>query len=189
MNIKSALAKFLANYALPLGYNHTNPLDSLCKSINDFHSNQISQADLLKKLQIFYEQTSSSSLNDILDLDKVKQSLILNNGYKHNINDNNSNILNRLKIQNRKFAILRHLGTKDEFTTNSDLLDNVHWMKGVSDRSFLFRISIVDMRKEDGKENMGAEERIYINPTVSPDDNGYIAAPYINEKCAKSLTF
>lgn len=34
---------------------------------------------------------------------------------------------------------------------------------------------------------MGAEERIYIAPTSTPDKNGNIAAPYIEEGIAKDL--
>jgi len=79
--------------------------------------------------------------------------------------------------------------SKNEYTSNSDLSDNVHWLKGVAKESFLYRVSIIDKQKEDGKGNMGAKERIYINPTIPPDENGLIHAPYINEDFAKNLTF
>lgn len=36
---------------------------------------------------------------------------------------------------------------------------------------------------------MGAEEIIYINPTIPPDGNGLIHTPYINEEFVKRLTF
>jgi hypothetical protein len=79
--------------------------------------------------------------------------------------------------------------SNDEFTSNSDSLDNIHWLKGIANESFLYRVSIIDKHKEYGKNNMGAEERIYINPTAPPDGNGLIHAPYINEEFAKNLTF
>ncbi len=79
--------------------------------------------------------------------------------------------------------------SKNEYTTNSDNLDNIHWLKGIASESFLYRVSIIDKQREEGNDNMGAEERIYINPTITPDNNGLIHAPYINEDLAKTLTF
>lgn len=97
-----------------------------------------------------------------------------------------------VNINNDSMVIRKTIDTiysKNEYTSNSDSSDNIHWLKGIGEGSFLYRVSIIDKRKENGNDNMGAKERIYINPTIPPDGNGLIHAPYINEEFAKRLTF
>lgn len=85
-------------------------------------------------------------------------------------------------------AVARILGPGG-YTTNSEYHHNIHWLRGIADRSYLFRVTVSGTPvKTFGGHDQG-HERVYIDPTGKADDNGLILAPYIDEKRAKELYF
>jgi len=72
------------------------------------------------------------------------------------------------------------------FTTNSESFHNIHWLQGLAEKSFLFRVTVVDIPspvRHDG----ATDSRLYIDPTGAPDSTGIVTAPFISESQAKQL--
>lgn len=72
------------------------------------------------------------------------------------------------------------------FTTNSEGFHDIHWLQGIADKSFLFRVTVVDTPSP-GAKPAPTDSRLYIDPTGEPDATGVISAPYISEAEAKQL--
>lgn len=75
------------------------------------------------------------------------------------------------------------------YTTNSEYFQNIHWVYGLADVSFLFRVTVLGTpaRTFGGPGREG--DRVYIDPTSEPGDDGLIVATYITELDAKRLPF
>ena len=73
------------------------------------------------------------------------------------------------------------------FTTNSEGHHDIHWLQGIADKSFLFRVTVVDTPSP-VRDAGPSDSRLYIDPTGEPDASGIIAAPYVSESDAKRLT-
>jgi hypothetical protein len=74
------------------------------------------------------------------------------------------------------------------YTTNSESFHNIHWLQGLADKSFLFRVTVVDTPSANVPRDDHSNPRLYIDPTGEPDSSGIVTAPFISEAQAKSLT-
>jgi hypothetical protein len=72
------------------------------------------------------------------------------------------------------------------FTTNSETFHNIHWLQGLAEKSFLFRVTVVDTPSP-LRHGRVTDSRLYIDPTGAPDSTGLITAPFISESQAKQL--
>ena len=73
------------------------------------------------------------------------------------------------------------------FTTNSESYHNIHWLQGLAEKSFLFRVTVVDTPAAGAAKEQHSDSRLYIDPTGAPDSSGVILAPFISEAQAKQL--
>ena len=73
------------------------------------------------------------------------------------------------------------------FTTNSESYHNIHWLQGLAEKSFLFRVTVVDTPAPQGTRVEHSDSRLYIDPTGTPDASGLIHAPFVSEAQAKQL--
>jgi hypothetical protein len=74
------------------------------------------------------------------------------------------------------------------FTTNSEFFQNIHWLQGLADRSYLFRVTVTDTPVQAWSgDNRGSNSRLYLDPTKEPDESMMISAPYVTEEFAKRL--
>src|SRR5260221_242593 len=73
------------------------------------------------------------------------------------------------------------------FTTNSEAFHNIHWLQGLAEKSFLFRVTVTDTPTKVVGDLNRTDSRLYIDPTAEPDPTGMIIAPFISEAEAKRL--
>jgi hypothetical protein len=73
------------------------------------------------------------------------------------------------------------------FTTNSEFFQNIHWLQGLADRSYLFRLTVTDTPTAVFGKNRGSNSRLYVDPTAKPDQSEIINARYVSEDVAKRL--
>lgn len=74
------------------------------------------------------------------------------------------------------------------FTTNSEFFQNIHWLQGLADRSYLFRVTVTDTPTLAwAGANRATNSRLYLDPTGEADDSAIIQAPYVTEEFAKRL--
>lgn len=74
------------------------------------------------------------------------------------------------------------------YTTNSEFHDNIHWLQGIADASYLFRLNVKNTPATSFGMARGDSERIYVDPTAAPESDGTIIAKYVDEYAAKRLT-
>jgi hypothetical protein len=75
------------------------------------------------------------------------------------------------------------------YTTNSEHHHNIHWLYGLSPRSYLFRVTVSGTPTKTFGNGRRTSERVYVDPTAAPDAEGMIAARYVSEAEAAGLTF
>src|SRR5262249_48164150 len=85
--------------------------------------------------------------------------------------------------------VLDNVLTPGGFTTNSEFYHNIHWVYRLADVSYLFRITVRGTQTKTFGGQESASERVYLDPTGAPDENGLIAAPYITDQAAKNIPF
>jgi hypothetical protein len=73
------------------------------------------------------------------------------------------------------------------YTTNSEYLHNIHWLCGISPRSYLFRVTVSGTRTEPFGGGDRSGERVYVDPTAAPGPDGLIPARYISAAEAEGL--
>jgi hypothetical protein len=73
------------------------------------------------------------------------------------------------------------------FTTNSEFFHNIHWLQGLADRSYLFRVTVTDTPVTAFGSSPGTHSRLYVDPTGEPDESDLITASYVQEEVAKRL--
>lgn len=73
------------------------------------------------------------------------------------------------------------------FTTNSENFQNIHWLQGLAEKSYLFRVTVVDTPSPTPHRKDTTDSRLYIDPTGEPDSTGLITAPFVSEADAKRL--
>lgn len=75
------------------------------------------------------------------------------------------------------------------FTTNSEYHHNIHWLLGLAPVSYLFRFTVtgVPVRPFSSSDREGS--RVYVDPTVTPEESGLIRAPFIGDGDAKKVEF
>jgi hypothetical protein len=96
----------------------------------------------------------------------------------------------RVREQEGKLLVRKVLDTElgpGGFTTNSETYHNVHWLQGLADRSYLFRVTATDTPAAAFGGMARSDSRVYVDPTGEPDETGLIAAAYVNEEAAKRL--
>src|SRR5262245_30871208 len=74
------------------------------------------------------------------------------------------------------------------FTTNSEFHQNIHWLQGLDERSYLFRVTVTDTPSHTFSPGNASNSRVYVDPTGEPDESGQIVASYISEQAAKELS-
>jgi hypothetical protein len=74
------------------------------------------------------------------------------------------------------------------FTTNSEFHHNIHWLQGLDERSYLFRVTVTDTPTRTFSPGDASNSRVYIDPTGEPDALGQIRARYVSEQAAKELS-
>jgi hypothetical protein len=89
----------------------------------------------------------------------------------------------KVRVRKTIDTILRPRG----YTTNSEFHDNIHWLQGLSDTSFLFRLNVKDTPTKTFGHIHGPSDRVYVDPTVESEQDGTILAQYIDESTAKCL--
>ncbi|HJT78958.1 MAG TPA: hypothetical protein VJ739_17305 [Gemmataceae bacterium] len=75
------------------------------------------------------------------------------------------------------------------YTTNSEYHHNIHWLYGLSPRSYLFRVTVSGTPTTTFGSAGRTDERVYVDPTAAPDAEGLIAARYVSEAEAAGLPF
>lgn len=75
------------------------------------------------------------------------------------------------------------------FTTNSEYHQNIHWLWGIAEVSYLFRFTVSGTPTPTFGGAGRADERVYVDPTGTPSADGLILAPYISAQEAKALRF
>lgn len=79
--------------------------------------------------------------------------------------------------------------TAGGYTTNSEYHHNIHWLCGLSPRSYLFRVTVSGTPTDTFGGGRRTGERVYVDPTAAPDAEGLIAAPYVSGTVAAGLAF
>jgi hypothetical protein len=75
------------------------------------------------------------------------------------------------------------------YTTNSEFYHNIHWLYGLAPCSYLFRVTVTNTPTEAFGGQAMANERVYLDPSGPPDEQGLIAAPYLSEAEVKQVQF
>jgi hypothetical protein len=75
------------------------------------------------------------------------------------------------------------------YTTNSEYHHNIHWLLGMAPVSYLFRFTVTDVPVRPFSASDREGSRIYVDPTVPPDESGLIRAPFITDQDAKKVAF
>lgn len=73
---------------------------------------------------------------------------------------------------------------KGEYTTNSEVKDNIHWLNGIDNESILFRFNITGL-KSTIPDLSSIAGRLYVDP--SQIENKEEFAPFISQEKAKNL--
>ena len=73
------------------------------------------------------------------------------------------------------------------YSTNSEYHHNIHWLQGIAQTSYLFRVTVTHTPTQAFGRSMGANERIYVDPTDQAGNDGLIRARYVSEEAAKKL--
>ncbi|GEM_PF-5487236 len=96
----------------------------------------------------------------------------------------------RVREENGKLLVRKVLDTElgpGGFTTNSETYHNIHWLQGLAEQSYLFRVTALDTPTAAFGGTARTDPRIYVDPSGEPDESGLIAAAYVNEATAKRL--
>jgi len=99
---------------------------------------------------------------------------------------------NRLNELNRAFTLTKTIdreANSGDFATNSEFHDDVHWLYGIAERSFLYRVHAIHTPNQRLQQPAPLTERIYVDPTGEVNSKGEIIAPFINESDAHALSF
>jgi hypothetical protein len=75
------------------------------------------------------------------------------------------------------------------FTTNSEHHHNIHWLYGLAPVSYLFRLTVLGTPTETFGGPGRLDDRVYVDPTGSPDADGLITARYISHQQAQQVRF
>ena len=75
------------------------------------------------------------------------------------------------------------------YTTNSEYYHNIHWLIGRAPVSYLFRFTATDVPVRPFASTAHHHTRDYVDPTVAPNDEGLIPAPYVTEAEAKLVQY
>lgn len=75
------------------------------------------------------------------------------------------------------------------YTTNSEHFHNIHWLCGLSPRSYLFRVTVSGTPTVPFGDGSRTGERDYVDPTAAPGPDGLLVAPYVTEAEARRLRF
>jgi hypothetical protein len=96
----------------------------------------------------------------------------------------------RIREEGDKLLVRKVLDTElgpGGFTTNSEHYHNIHWLQGIADQSYLFRVTVTNTPTQTFGGTLGSKSRVYVDPTGEPDSSQIIAASYIGEDAAKHL--
>jgi hypothetical protein len=96
----------------------------------------------------------------------------------------------RIREQNGKLLVRKVLDTELDpggYTTNSETYHNIHWVQGLADRTYLFRVTATGTPTTAFGGVDRADSRVYVDPTGEPDAFEIITASYISEEAAKQL--
>ena len=74
-----------------------------------------------------------------------------------------------------------------QFTTNSEYHDDIHWLQGIAEESFLFRTNVIGLSQTRWKEVTASSERRYVDPTQEAGADGRVFAPFVTAQHARSL--
>jgi hypothetical protein len=74
-------------------------------------------------------------------------------------------------------------------TTNSEHHHNIHWLCGLSPRSYLFRVTVSGTPTRAFGDGTRTSERVYVDPTGAPGPEGLIPARYVSEAEARRVPF
>lgn len=74
-----------------------------------------------------------------------------------------------------------------DYSTNSEFHDNIHWLAGISEMSFLFRFTATGVPGPTFGDSKQMLERVYLDPSGSPDAAGLISARFIEAQEARSI--
>ena len=77
--------------------------------------------------------------------------------------------------------------SQGEYTTNSEFCDDVHWLQGIADETFLFRTNVVGVKASRWEGLRETNDRLYVDPTGTQDIEGRVFAPFISGEVAREL--
>jgi hypothetical protein len=96
----------------------------------------------------------------------------------------------RVREQGDKLLVRKVLDTElgpGGFTTNSEMYHNIHWLQGLADHSYLFRVTATGTPAAAFGSVARTDSRVYVDPSDEPDEAGLIKAAYVNEEAARRL--
>jgi hypothetical protein len=96
----------------------------------------------------------------------------------------------RVREEDGKLLVRKVLDTDlcpGGFTTNSEHYHNIHWLQGLAEKSYLFRVTVTDTPTSAFTGVKTTNSRVYVDPSGEPNGSDIITAPYVSEAAAKQL--